>query len=85
MLQLESIIQSAETNQELVARLNAQVGRLTFQDIDSKASLFLKEVVNGKIGLEESQHLITAFMRLSSYDPNEQKGNKLEVEENQTA
>ncbi len=73
MLTLESIIQSAETNQELAARLNAQVGRLTFQDIDSRASLFLKEVANDKIECEEAKHLITAFMRLSSYDPNEQK------------
>lgn len=81
MLQLESIIQSAETNQELAARLNAQVGRLTFQDIDSRASLFLKEVMNNKIEQEEAKHLITAFMRLSSYDPNEQRADRLEIEE----
>ncbi len=81
MLQLESIIHSAKTNQQLIARLNAQVGRLTFQDIDSRASLFLREVVSEKIGLEEAQHLITAFMRLSSYDPNEHKNDKSEMEE----
>lgn len=68
LLQLESIINSAKSNQELVSRLNAQVGRLTFQDISQQASLFLKEVANDKIELEEAAHLITAFMRLSSYE-----------------
>ncbi|MEM9896863.1 MAG: hypothetical protein AAF789_10875 [Bacteroidota bacterium] len=75
LLQLESIIQSAENNQELAARLNAQVGRLTFQDIHSGASLFLKEIINDKIGPKEAKHLVTAFMRLSSYDTNENGAN----------
>ena len=49
LLQLESIVQSAKTNAELIARLNAQVGRLTMNDIPSDAQPFLLAAMNEKI------------------------------------
>ena len=67
LLQLESIIQSAKSGSELAARLNAQVGRLTMQDIDSAAQPFLIAVINDQILLDDAQNLITAFMRLSTF------------------
>jgi len=67
LLQLESIVQSAKTGPELVARLNAQVGRLTMQDIHPEAQPFLTAVANEQIQIEDARHLITAFMRLSTY------------------
>ncbi|WP_282783951.1 hypothetical protein [Phaeodactylibacter xiamenensis] len=67
LLQLESIVQSAKTNAELIARLNAQVGRLTMNDIPSDAQPFLLAAMNEKIRLEDAKHLITAFMRLSPF------------------
>jgi hypothetical protein len=69
LLQLESIINSSENGVELVSRLNSQIGRLTMQDIHSGATLFLKEVSNNTISIEDAKHLVTAFMRLSTYDP----------------
>lgn len=72
LLQLESIINSAENGFELVARLNSQVGRLTMQDVSNQSEIFLKEVANDGITIKDAQHLITAFMRLSTYDPNNQ-------------
>ena len=70
LLQLESIIQSAQSGPELVARLNAQVGRLSMQDIDSASKAFLIAVTNEQIPLLDAQHLITAFMRLSTFQHN---------------
>lgn len=67
LLQLESIVQSAKTGPELIARLNAQVGRLTMQDIHPEAQSFLTAVANEQIQIEDARHLITAFMRLSTY------------------
>jgi len=70
LLQLESIINSSENGIELTSRLNSQIGRLTMQDIHSGAAPFLREVSNNKITIEDAKHLITAFMRVSNYDPN---------------
>lgn len=70
LLQLESIINSAENGTELVSRLNSQVGRLTMRDISVDAEPFLKAVANDTINIEDARHLITAFMRLSTYQTN---------------
>ena len=70
LLQLESVIQSAKNNQELIARLNSQVGRLTMKDIHPAAQDFMEAVVNEQIEPLDAQHLITAFMRLSNYQVN---------------
>lgn len=75
LLQLEGIIQSAKTHTELVSRLNSQVGRLTMQDIPADAQLFLNSVVTHQLDLEESKHLITAFMRLNP----KHKGKEMEA------
>jgi hypothetical protein len=70
LLQFESIVQSAKTNAELIARLNAQVGRLTMNDIPSDAQPFLLAVMNEEIEMEDAKHFITAFMRLSPFPSN---------------
>jgi DNA-binding XRE family transcriptional regulator len=70
LLQLESIVQSAKVNTELIARLNTQVGRLTMQDIPADAEPFLLAVMNDKIDVEDAKHFITAFMRVSSFNAN---------------
>jgi len=80
LLQLESIVQSAKTNSELIARLNAQVGRLTMNDIPSDAQPFLLAVMNDKVNMEDAKHFITAFMRLSPF-PSISTGTSGEVPE----
>lgn len=80
LLQLESIVQSAKTNSELIARLNAQVGRLTMNDIPSDAQPFLLAVINNKVDMEDAKHFITAFMRLSPF-PSISTGTSGEVPE----
>jgi hypothetical protein len=84
LLQLESIINSAENGCELVARLNSQVGRLTMQDVANQSETFLKEVVNNSIEIKDAQHLMTAFMRLSTYDPNKSEPEKPDSEKEAT-
>lgn len=69
LLQLESIIQSAKNGGEMAARLNAQVGRLTMQDIHSDSVPFITAMINESISVEEAKNLTTAFMRLSYYQP----------------
>ncbi len=68
LLELESIVQSAKTGAELIARLNTQVGRLTMWDIPEDAQAFLIAVTNDQISLEDAKNLITAFMRLNTYE-----------------
>ncbi len=64
LLQLESIIGSAKTGTELIARLNTQIGRFSMRDIDAEAKPFLLEVVSNNIHRDEAKDLIRAFMRL---------------------
>ena len=71
LLQFESIVGSAQNGAELMSRLNSQAGRITLYDPFSTVDLFVKEVVSEGITFQDAQHLVTAFMRLSSYDPNE--------------
>jgi len=70
LLQLESIVQSAKVNTELIARLNTQVGRLTMHDIPADAEPFLLAVMNNEIDIEDAKYLITAFMRVSPFNSN---------------
>lgn len=78
LLQLESIIGSAETGIEIVSRLNSQAGRLSMNDISKNAEAFLTGVSTGQIPVEDARHLITAFMRLSTYDPNKKTSQESE-------
>lgn len=64
LLQLESIIQSATGSQDLIARLNSQVARLTMEDIHSDGQDFIEAVVNERIDWTDAKNLIMAFMRL---------------------
>jgi hypothetical protein len=69
LLQLESIIDSANNNQNLIARLNSQAGRFTPWDVDIAAKPFLQAVMNDKMIFQDAKDIIKAFMRLSTYDP----------------
>ena len=72
LLQFESIISGAKTNQDLIARLNSQVGRFTVWDISVEAKPFLVAVANDEIEHKDAKDLITAFMRLSTYKSDNQ-------------
>jgi len=72
LLQLESIVDSAKNNRDLIARLNSQVGRFTMWDIPSNAEPFLTAVTNDQVDRQDAKDLIKAFMRLSTYTPTEE-------------
>lgn len=71
LLQFESIVGSAENGFELISRLNSQAGRFAMREVGNESEEFLRMATNEKIQLEDSKHLITAFMRLSTYNPNQ--------------
>lgn len=72
LLQLESIVDSAKNNRDLIARLNSQVGRFTMWDIPATAEPFLTAVTNDQVEKQDAKDLVKAFMRLSTYTPTEE-------------
>jgi len=80
LTQFESTIGSSTTGTELISRLSTIAGRITKQEIRSGAIPFMEAVALGEeaggISVETGKQLITAFMRVSSYDPSKQKENE---------
>lgn len=74
LTQFESTILSAKTPTALLSQMNIIVGRIIDHEIHSDAGLFMETVASWpptKDNLSLVQELVTAFMRLSSYIPNE--------------
>jgi hypothetical protein len=70
LVQFESTILSAKTPTALLSQMGIIVGRLTGREIDGEAAEFMETAAgwpDTKLSL--AQELITAFMRLSSFQP----------------
>jgi hypothetical protein len=78
LTQFESTIGSAKTGPDLISRLSTIAGRITKQEIKPEAIPFMEAVALGKdaggIDTDTAKQLITAFMRVSTYDSS--KANK---------
>ena len=77
LTQFESTIGSAKTGPELISRLSTIAGRITKQEIRPGAIPFMEAVALGPdaggIGPDTAKQLITAFMRVSSFDGSKAK------------
>ena len=78
LVQFESTILSAKTPTALLSQMGIIVGRLTGQEINEKAAVFMETAAGWPDSqLPLAQELITAFMRLSSYRPKTESGGTL--------
>jgi hypothetical protein len=77
LTQFESTIGSAKSGPDLISRLSTMAGRITKQEIRPEAIPFMEAVALGEqqggIDRETAKQLITAFMRVSSYNSSKAK------------
>lgn len=77
LTQFESAIGSAKSGPDLISRLSIMAGRITKQEIKPEAIPFMEAVALGEeaggIDREKAKQLITAFMRVSTYDGSKTK------------
>ncbi len=72
LVEFESAVQSAKSGPELLAKVGSRAGRLAAFEMPSEAGPFMEAVATGDaaggIALGQARDLVTAFMRLSTYD-----------------
>lgn len=77
LTQFESAIGSAKSGPDLISRLSTMAGRITKQEIRPEAIPFMEAVAlgeeSGGIDRDTAKQLVTAFMRVSSYDTSKVK------------
>ena len=66
----ESAVQSAKSGPELLAKVDSRAGRLASYEMPSEAGAFMEAVASGSVDIERARDLVTAFMRLSTYERN---------------
>ena len=72
LTELEGRVDSATTHLQLLHQICVTVARMTGRDIDAQADVFMEAVAQSDdeiITLQQSKHLITAFMRLRYSKP----------------
>lgn len=70
LVEFESAVQSAKSGPELLAKVGSRAGRLASYEMPSEAGAFMEAVASGDVDLEQARDLVTAFMRLSTYERN---------------
>ncbi|MEM1044341.1 MAG: hypothetical protein AAGI91_17165 [Bacteroidota bacterium] len=71
LVEFESAVQSAKSGPELLAKVGSRAGRLAGFDMPAKAGAFMEAVASwgdDQQKLAQARDLVTAFMRLSTYD-----------------
>ena len=68
LVEFESAVQSAKSGPELLAKVGSRAGRLAGYEIPSEAGPFMEAVASKGVPLEQARDLVTAFMRLSTYE-----------------
>jgi hypothetical protein len=71
---LESMLYDCSDGPELIARISAQVGRLTGSDFPPEARAFFDRTTAGDLSLEEARNLLVAYMRLREPSTGEEAG-----------
>lgn len=69
---LESMLYDCTDGPELIARISAQVGRLTGSDFPPEAQVFFDRTTAGDFSLEEARNLLVAYMRLREPSSNQE-------------
>ena len=75
LVEFESAVQSAKSGPELLAKVGSRAGRLASYEMPSEAGAFMEAVASGDVDLEQARDLVTAFMRLSTYERNTNTAN----------
>lgn len=68
LVEFESAVQSAKSGPELLAKVGSRAGRLGGVEMPVEAGPFMEAVASGDVELDRARDLVTAFMRLSTYD-----------------
>ena len=68
LVEFESAVQSAKSGPEMLAKVGSRAGRLAAFEMPAEAGPFMEAVASGTVGLDAARDLVTAFMRLSTYD-----------------
>ena len=79
LVEFESAVQSAKTGPEMLAKVGSRAGRLAAFEMPAEAGLFMEAVASGEVGLEPARDLVTAFMRLSTYDRSTASGSETDA------
>ena len=71
LVEFESAVQSAKSGPELLAKVGSRAGRLAGYEIPPEAGPFMEAVASEGVPLEQARDLVTAFIRLSTYERSE--------------
>lgn len=74
LVEFESAVQSAKSGPELLAKVGSRAGRLAGYEMPPEAADFMEAVAAETIPLAQARDLVTAFMRLGTWKPKDDRG-----------